>query len=133
MNQVSTSAGQAGLTFTSHVFVPHSFLEEFTARSKMIYRVENKVFSSQFFVVPPPSTHCVHGPSRGSWHSPEDRSQFFCFLFLGHALCAACGILVPRPGVKPASPAVEARSLNHWTTREVPRSQFLSWSVYTLL
>ena len=32
----------------------------------------------------------------------------------------ACGILVPRPGIKPMSPALEAQSLNHWTTREVP-------------
>ena len=33
---------------------------------------------------------------------------------------AACGILVPRPGMEPVPPAVEARSLNRWTTREVP-------------
>ena len=32
----------------------------------------------------------------------------------------ACGILVPRPGIKPIPPAVEAQSLNHWTAREVP-------------
>ena len=32
----------------------------------------------------------------------------------------ACGMLVPQPGVEPAPPAVEAQSLNHWTTREVP-------------
>ena len=31
--------------------------------------------------------------------------------FLGHA---ACEILVPQPGIKPTSPAVEAWSLNHW-------------------
>ena len=30
------------------------------------------------------------------------------------------GILVPWPGIKPLPPAVEAWSLNHWTTREVP-------------
>ena len=32
----------------------------------------------------------------------------------------ACGILVPQPGVGPVTPALEAQSLNHWTTREVP-------------
>ena len=32
----------------------------------------------------------------------------------------AGGILVPRPGIKPMSPALEAQSPNHWTTREVP-------------
>ena len=31
----------------------------------------------------------------------------------------ACGILVPQPGIEPAPPALEARSLNHWTTGEV--------------
>ena len=32
----------------------------------------------------------------------------------------ACRILAPRPGIEPVPPAVEAQSLNHWTTREVP-------------
>ena len=36
----------------------------------------------------------------------------------------ACGILVPQPGIKPAPPAGEVRSLNHWTTREVPENGF---------
>ena len=31
----------------------------------------------------------------------------------------ACGVLVPPPGIVLAPPAVEARSLNHWTNREV--------------
>ena len=31
--------------------------------------------------------------------------------FLGHA---ACEVLVPQPGMKPTSPAVEAWSLHHW-------------------
>ena len=35
----------------------------------------------------------------------------------GHA--AACGILVPGPGIEPVSPAVESQSLNHSTAREV--------------
>ena len=37
---------------------------------------------------------------------------------------AACGDLVPRPGIKPTPPALEAWSLNHWTTREVPFISF---------
>ena len=37
---------------------------------------------------------------------------------------AACGIFVPRPGIKPVPPALEVRSLNHWTSREVPRTLF---------
>ena len=35
----------------------------------------------------------------------------------------ACGILVPWPGIESMSLALEAWSLNHWTTREVPVSQ----------
>ena len=33
---------------------------------------------------------------------------------------AACRVLVPQQGIKPASPALEAQSLNRWTTKEVP-------------
>ena len=29
------------------------------------------------------------------------------------------GILVPKPQIEPTPPAVEAWSLNHWTTKEV--------------
>ena len=36
---------------------------------------------------------------------------FFCH--------TAYKILVPQPGIKPALPAVEVQSLNHWTAREV--------------
>ena len=34
----------------------------------------------------------------------------------------AFGILVPSPGFEPVPPAVEAQSLNHWTTGEVPNA-----------
>ena len=30
----------------------------------------------------------------------------------------ASGILVPQPGIKPVPTALEARNLNHWTTRK---------------
>ena len=43
--------------------------------------------------------------------------QYFFFFWLHHV---ACGILVPQPGIQPLPPAVEARSLNPWTAREVP-------------
>ena len=45
----------------------------------------------------------------------------FLFLFLGggEASPEVCGILFPWPGIEPVSPAVEAWSLNHWTTRDV--------------
>ena len=47
----------------------------------------------------------------------NDDNFLFYILYFG---LAACGILVPGPGIKPAPPAVEMQSLNHWTTREVP-------------
>ena len=48
---------------------------------------------------------------------------FYFFFWPYHA---ACGILVPRSGIKPVLPAVEVQSLNHWTAREVPGSSVLN-------
>ena len=61
--------------------------------------------------------------SSGFWlvSFPEEPSFFFppplwpCY--------AACGILVPQPGIAPAPAALEAQSLNHWTVREVPSKE----------
>ena len=50
---------------------------------------------------------------------------FFFLIFWSH--CAACRILVPRPGIELMCPALEAQSLNHWTTREVPSIQCFVW------
>ena len=36
--------------------------------------------------------------------------------------CTGCRILVPQPGLKPGSPAVEAQSPDHWTIREFPQN-----------
>ena len=41
----------------------------------------------------------------------------FVFFWLHHS---AYGISVSLPGIEPMPTAVEAVSLNHWTTREVP-------------
>ena len=46
------------------------------------------------------------------------------FFFFGHT--AKCGILVPWPGIKPVSSALQIWSLNHWTTREVPMGLYYS-------
>ena len=43
---------------------------------------------------------------------------FFFFSFFPLHL-KACEISVPWPGIQPEPPALEAQSLNHWTTREV--------------
>ena len=52
----------------------------------------------------------------------EHEAIFFFFLAM------LCGLWDPGPwsGIEPMSPALEAWSLNHWTTREVPRN-FLLW------
>ena len=43
----------------------------------------------------------------------------FFFNFFGRTMQHA-GILVPQPGIEPTASVLEARSLNHWTAREVP-------------
>ena len=48
---------------------------------------------------------------------------FFCFFGLGHL---AERMLAPRSGIEPMLPAVEERSLNHWTAGEVPDAIFVS-------
>ena len=42
------------------------------------------------------------------------------FIFYFWPCHVACGILVPQPGIEPVPPAMEARSPNHQTAREVP-------------
>ena len=53
---------------------------------------------------------------------------FFWVFFLpewGVGLCfMAWRILVPSPGIEPATPAVEEQSLKNWTTRKVPAQVF---------
>ena len=46
---------------------------------------------------------------------------FFLIVWLR---CAACGNLFPEPGVQPAPPALEVKSLNQWTSREIPHYHF---------
>ena len=48
----------------------------------------------------------------------------WCFSFSGLTAWQACGILVPWPEMEPMPPAVEARSLNHWTSRGDPGQVF---------
>ena len=50
------------------------------------------------------------------------KKSFKKYLFLLPALGLNCGMwdLVPRPGIQPEFPTVEAWNLTHWTTREDP-------------
>ena len=50
---------------------------------------------------------------------------FFSF-FVFWLCCVARGVLIPRPAIEPALPALGAQSPNHWTTREVPPFHFLN-------
>ena len=55
-----------------------------------------------------------------AWLPRDISPRVFTVFFFFWLRCVACGILVPRPGIKPVPHAVEVQSLNHWTTREVP-------------
>ena len=55
------------------------------------------------------------------------------FLFLFWPCLWACRILVSQPGIKPVFPAVETRSLNHRTSREVPHDASFDEPRYPIL
>ena len=68
-------------------------------------------------------THCHHCQViMGEAPSVPKYFILFYFIWPHHA---ACEILGSWPGIKPKRPAVEAQSLNHWTSREVPQTIFL--------
>ena len=54
------------------------------------------------------------------------RYALFLFLVFFWPCHVARGILVPWPGIEPVSPELGTQSLNHWTTREVPRYGLLT-------
>ena len=58
--------------------------------------------------------------------SPNDFRSAFVFVGFFWLCCAAYRILVPQPGMESIPLAVEVRSLNHWTIRDVPRPVFLT-------
>ena len=49
---------------------------------------------------------------------------YFKFSFLGHTVLHIGSQFPDKPGVEPIPPAMEVRSLNHWTAREVPKDIF---------
>ena len=64
--------------------------------------------------------HYEEPPSTGPQISVPRSSLLSWALFFFSIGCAACGILAPQPGIEPTPAALEAQSLHHWTTREVP-------------
>ena len=77
----------------------------------------------------PESSFIAHA-SEGCWHAGFTLLQYLSlfkkvtFIYFC-SFCATCGILASRPGIKPVPSALEAWSLNHWVTREVPLFQYL--------
>ena len=61
----------------------------------------------------------------------QDNFSILIFFFNLHflAVWVAHEILVPWPEMEPLSPAVEAWSPNHWTTRKVPNFCFKVWNL----
>ena len=57
----------------------------------------------------------------------QSRINFQIFFFFEHAVC---WILVPRPRIEPRPPAVEVRSLNHWTTKDFLEAFFSSILIF---
>ena len=93
-----------------------------------IAKIQNS--SSQFRKFPPYSLILNSSPAPSPWCPVNgflalefclckmvtelEISQYVLFIYLPTQ--QACGILAPRPGIKPGPPAVEAQSPNHWTT-----------------
>ena len=61
----------------------------------------------------------------------NDLGKFTKECFIIHFLALRhVGILVPPAGIEPMPSALEARSLNHWTTREIPEVGFTIMSCF---
>ena len=63
---------------------------------------------------------------------PAVREQVVCVCVFSQCcksfwlyLLPVCVTSVSQPGIEPVPPALEAQSLNHWTTGEVPRQQIV--------
>ena len=56
---------------------------------------------------------------------------FFIFVAPSELLAGGMWGLVPGPGIKPGPPALGARSLCHWTTKEVSLRMLLKLSFHT--
>ena len=84
----------------------HQALSKYLWKEKINSQVGKSSYNKQ------EPLHMVSSPSQNSTAKPSSKINF---------LAMACGILAPRPGIKPTTSVVEAWSLNHWTSKEVPR------------
>ena len=86
-------------------------------KSYLIYHLETLMQSVYSFTV-----NCAH-----PWWSTAACSVDFILCFSIFIFgCVACGVLVPQPGIEPVPPALEAWSLSHWTSGEIPHFKLLS-------
>lgn len=91
--------------------------------SCQMWDVFSNYFLRFFSALPPPSS--LSGTLMTQTYIIPHRpvklySVFFLFLKRNFWLyCAACGVLIPQPGIETAPPAEGAPSLNHGTAREV--------------
>ena len=92
---------------------PLNFLRESLKPSSLSFPHEGAMAFPRGFLT------CDVTPDRSRYEHPT------VYLFFFWPRRAACGNLVPRPGTKPGPPAVEARSPNHWNTREFPQLSFI--------
>ena len=86
-----------------------------------LQRNTEEIFCLSAVVVIRPYTFFFFGWAESSWQRVGFSLGCTGFSNCGTGLrCpVTCGILVSWPGIKPASPALEAQSLNLWTTRGV--------------
>ena len=80
----------------------------------------------------PPQYSCLENPmDRGAWRAKvcgvtKSQTQLKWLSTHAHLFCQeACRILVLQPGIKSVPPILGAGSLNHWTTREMPKFAWL--------
>ena len=69
-----------------------------------------------------------HSCSTGDFLSSLWYGGFFsCYVWI---LSCSTWDLVPQSGIKPRPPALRAWRLSHWTTRQVPGANVLSWEMF---
>ena len=59
--------------------------------------------------------------------------QFFSWIIFIFWLCrAACGILIPWPGIEPMPPTMDTQDLNHWTAGKVTLFCQFYWDIINI-
>ena len=67
------------------------------------------------------------GSPLGNLKQGSDITWFTFFFFIFWPCHVACGNLVPQPGIEPVASTLRVRSLNYWTSREIPRLTVLKY------